>query len=126
MKRSYTSLTVFIIIILALASCYYDNEEALYPSIGTGCDTTNVTFSGSVKPMLSNNCYSCHSNSTAAGFGAGIKLEDYADVKSHANSVQGAIKQTGTFSPMPKNGGKLSNCLIAQFDIWVRIGMPNN
>lgn len=126
MNRLCSALAVFVIILLALVSCYYDSEEALYPSIGNACDTANVTFSGTITPLLSNNCYSCHSNATAAGFGAGIRLENYADVKANATSVQGAIKHTGSYSPMPKNGGKLNSCLIAQFDIWIRIGMPNN
>jgi hypothetical protein len=126
MKRLYSSLAVYIMIIFSVVSCYYDSEEALYPSIGGSCDTTNVTFSGTIKPMLSNNCYSCHSNATAASFGAGIRLENYADVKANATSVQGAVKHSSGFSPMPKNGGKLNSCLISQFDVWVGDGMPDN
>jgi len=120
-------LLLFVItLIVLLASCYYDNEEALYPSYSTLCDTTNVTFSATVAPMLSGNCLSCHSNSSAAAFGNNIRLEAYADVQSKAAAVAGSIKHTGSYSPMPKNGGKLKDCAIKQFDIWVRQGMPNN
>jgi len=126
MKQLKVLFAVIIIILPFCKACYYDSEEALYPSTISSCDTTSVTFSGKIAPMLANNCYSCHSNATAAGFGAGIRLEDYADVKARATSVQGAIKHTGSYSPMPKNGGKLKSCLITQFDIWIRIGMPNN
>lgn len=126
MKRLYSPLAFVAIILMFIGSCYYDSEEALYPSLNSVCDTTNVTFSGKIAPMLANSCLSCHSNATAAGAGNGIRLENYADVQSRAAAVAGSIKQTGTYSPMPKNGGKLKACLITQFDIWVRNGMLNN
>jgi hypothetical protein len=124
-KRIRTAGFVMLIILIA-GSCYYDSEEALYPALGSGCDTTAVTFSGEIAPILANNCLSCHSNATAAGAGNGIRLENYTDVKSRATAISGSIKHTGTYSPMPKNGGKLNTCLINQFDIWIRSGMPEN
>jgi len=126
MKRYYWLSGFFFLILLMAGSCYYDSEEALYPALNSGCDTTAVTFSGKIVPMLANNCLSCHSNATAAGAGNGIRLENYADVKSRATAIAGSIKHTGQYSQMPKNGGKLSACLINQFDIWVRTGMPEN
>lgn len=126
MKRSYLLLAFVAIFLMLLGSCYYDSEEALYPSPNSLCDTTNVTFSGKIAPMLANSCLSCHSNATAPGSGNGIRLENYADVQTRASAIAGSIKQTGSFSPMPKNGGKLKACLITQFDIWVRSGMLNN
>jgi hypothetical protein len=126
MKHLKVLFALIIIILPFCRSCYYDSEEALYPSTTSTCDTTNVTFSGKISPMLANNCLSCHSNAMAGSYGNGIRLEDYADVKARATAVQGSIKQTGSYVPMPKNGGKLKTCLIDQFDIWVRIGMPNN
>lgn len=124
MKRIFI-LLISIIVLLAV-SCYYDSEEALYPSLTSACDTTGVTFSGTVVPLLSSNCFSCHSNATAASFGNNIKLENYADVKANAVAVAGSVKQTGGYSPMPKNGGKLKDCSIIQFDIWISKGMPDN
>ena len=125
--RKHIWMSGFVLLIILIAgSCYYDSEEALYPVLGSGCDTTAVTFSGEIAPMLANNCLSCHSNATAAGAGNGIRLENYSDVKSRATAISGSIKHTGTYSPMPKNGGKLNTCLINQFDIWIRSGMPEN
>jgi hypothetical protein len=117
---------VLMLVLLMAGSCYYDSEEALYPELGSGCDTTVVTFTGKIAPMLANNCLSCHSNATAAGSGNGIRLENYVDVKNRATAISGSINHTGTYSPMPKNGGKLNSCLIKQFDIWIRTGMPEN
>ena len=119
-------LAVFALIIFFCISCYYDNEENLYPVISNTCDTTNVTFSGTISVMLNSNCYSCHSNTTAASFGNNIRLQDYSDVKAQDQRVLGSIKQDSGFSPMPKGGAKLNDCLITQFDIWVKHGSPNN
>jgi cytochrome c5 len=123
MKRLIISVAIFTVLAFFFSSCYYDNEEALYPSLNNTCDTTNVTFSGTISPILANNCYSCHSNANAA-FGANVHLEAYADVVTNSPKIIVSIKQTGT-KPMPPSG-KLKDCSITQFDIWVRNGMLNN
>ena len=125
--RIVRSLLLMAVIAMSLfASCYYDNEEALYPSYSQSCDTSSVTYSGTIVPIISGNCLSCHSNANAASYGNNIRLEDYADVVARATAIEGSIKHTGSYSPMPKNGAKLKDCSIKQFDIWVRNGMPNN
>jgi hypothetical protein len=126
MKRLLSAFVTFVTILFFSASCYYDNEEALYPSFNSSCDTTNVTFSGKIVPILANNCLSCHSNASAAAAGNNIRLQDYADVKTRATAVTGSINHSGNYSPMPKNGGKLNACSIKLFDIWIRNGIPNN
>jgi hypothetical protein len=125
MKRTIFNLVILTLFLLTFISCYYDSEEALYPELSSGCDTTNVTFSGTIVSILDNNCFSCHSNTTAASKGNNIRLQNYADVKSRAAAIAGSISQTSPF-PMPKNGGKIKACSITQFDIWVRKGMINN
>ena len=122
MKRLLISFAILSIFSLFFISCYYDNEEALYPSLSSTCDTSNVTFSGIISPILANNCYSCHSDANAA-FGGNIHLQSIADVITNTPRIVVSIKQTGS-KPMPP-GGKLSSCAISQFDIWVRNGMPN-
>jgi len=117
---------VFTFLLIFIGSCYYDNEEALYPVYSSTCDTTNVTFSGTIVPMIKNNCLACHSNAAAPSAGGNIALEKYADVVAKQQNITGAIKHTGSYSPMPKNGALLKTCLITQWDIWVKKGMPNN
>jgi hypothetical protein len=126
MKRKYLSFVTFVTILIFTASCYYDNEEALYPQLSSSCDTSNVTFSGTIAPILANNCLSCHSNAMAASAGNNIRLENYADVQSSKTAISGSINHTGSYSPMPKNGAKLKACSITQFDIWVKNGALNN
>ena len=126
MKRLLPVIIICAIISIIFSSCYYDNEEALYPSLSSSCDTSNVTFNAKIVPILANNCLSCHSNATAAVAGNNIKLQDYIDVKARTTAIAGSIKHTGTFSPMPKNGGKLNTCTIKMVDIWIRNGSLNN
>src|SRR5450759_2120543 len=122
MKRLLISFAIFTIFSLFFISCYYDNEEALYPTLSSTCDTSNVTFSGIISPILANNCYSCHSDANAA-FGGNIHLQSIADVITNSPRIVVSIKQTG-LKPMPPSG-KLNICSITQFDIWIRNGMPN-
>jgi hypothetical protein len=126
MKHAFTIFIVLAGIVL-LQKCYYDSEEYLYPRTDSECDTANITYSGSVKPILQNNCYGCHSNSTSS-FGGNIRLEDYADVKIRADngSLVGSITHSGGFSPMPKGAAKLQDCDIAVVQRWVEAGAPNN
>ena len=126
MKHLLLSIVTFITILFFASSCYYDNEEALYPYLNSSCDTTNVTFSAKIAPMLAGNCLSCHSNAAAPSAGNNIKLENYTDVTARLSAISGSIKQNGSYSPMPKNGGKLNACLISQFDKWVAKGAQNN
>lgn len=119
-------LALILIVIFMSGSCYYDNEEALYPVLDTSCDTSNVTFSSTIVTIFSNSCYSCHSNATAASAGNNIRLENYADVVAIADAIAGSIKHTGSYAPMPKNSGMIKACSISQFDEWIRKGMINN
>jgi hypothetical protein len=120
----------FLLIILTLLtifeSCYYDNEEDLYPVFQQSCDTTNVSFENSIKPILEVNCFACHSNANAAAFGNNLAIENYQDVVNLQQPIIGAIKHEPPYSPMPKSGNKLSDCLIRQFEIWIENDFPQN
>ena len=129
--KKYLNIRViktFIIIIFAAYSCYYDNEEYLYPQPDTACDTATVTYSTSVRSLLDNNCLSCHSNNEASLRGGNIKLENYADVKLRAGdgSLLGAISHESGYSPMPREAPKLDDCSISIIRIWVNAGSPDN
>ncbi|MBP1667706.1 MAG: hypothetical protein H6Q21_72 [Bacteroidetes bacterium] len=116
-----------ILLLMMVSSCYYDSEEYLYPNTSSQCDTTDVTYSKSVVPIIQNSCLSCHSNSTAA-LGGNIKLEDYADVKLRADDhrLLGSIEHQSGYSPMPQGSKKLDDCKISTVRIWVNAGAPNN
>ncbi len=124
MRRKILILSILTAFIAG--SCFYDSEENLYPQMDTGCDTTTVTFSGNVIPMLQDHCWTCHSNNNAAVFGNNIRLEDYPDIKAESSFTLGAIRHEPPRSFMPKDAPMLQQCLIDQFAIWVRNGTPNN
>jgi len=121
-------LAIIFLLAISIPGCYYDSQEFLYPQINNSCDTTNVTFSGSVAPILSNYCLSCHSNNSAASFGNGIKLQDYADVILRVNDKKlvGSVMHTSGYSPMPKGTAQLESCKLTIINKWVNAGAPNN
>lgn len=122
-------LAHMIMMSLAVTSCYYDNEEYLYPN-AQPCDTTNVSFSENVWPVISESCAGCHGGNAPAG---NIPLENYQEVVNAAQipagqygSLIGVIKHAPGNSPMPQNGNKLSDCKISQIEAWIAGGMPDN
>lgn len=116
------------VFLLMISGCYYDSEEFLYPEINNQCDTSNVTFGETIQPVLSQYCYSCHSNSAAAAYGGNIKLEDYNDVKVYADNgrLLGALQHDPGYSAMPKGAAKLDDCTLSLFSIWIEDGAPDN
>jgi hypothetical protein len=89
------------------------------------CDSTNVTYTATIKPIVSLKCQGCHSGSTPQG---GIDLSTYAGVKAKVTDGRlfGAVNHLPGFSPMPKNGAKLSTCELAQIKKWIDAGALNN
>jgi hypothetical protein len=118
------------IFLIVLAGCYYDNEEELYPEGSTPCDTTSVTFSGTVFPIIDNNCTGCHSSGAPSG---NVLLVDHASISAAGQipvgsygSLYGVISHASGNSPMPKNGNKLSDCDIRKIKVWIDAGTPDN
>ena len=107
--------------IVLVSSCTSDNESDFYNNI---CDTTNVSYSETVLPILNNQCISCHQSSNSNG----VSLATYDDVKAAAEdgSLSGSINHRPGYSPMPQNQPKLSDCSIKKIDKWINEGSPNN
>lgn len=89
------------------------------------CDTTNATYSGTVKPIIDTYCGGCHSGSSPQG---NIDYNTFSGVKTTVNngSLIGSIEHGLGFSAMPKNGNMLSECNIQKIKTWVAAGAPNN
>jgi mono/diheme cytochrome c family protein len=92
---------------------------------GGGCDTTNVTFSTTVFPVLQNNCFGCHSGANPP---LGVHLDSYAGVKAVVDDerFRKAINHLPGASPMPKGGNMLPGCTLNQINAWIDRGAPNN
>jgi hypothetical protein len=110
---------------LMLQSCYYDNEVYLYGAGGSvACDTTNVTYSGTIAPLMSSNCNSCHNTTT----GNGVNTSDYTNLKlivTNGKLVK-SVNWTAGAIQMPLGGQKLSTCSLAKISKWVNNGALNN
>jgi hypothetical protein len=110
-------------LMMTWSSCVSNVEEELYPP--EVCDTTNVTYSLLVEPIIAQNCYACHS---AIDPSSGISLEGYANLKKQVDDERliGAIRHQSGYSPMPKDAPALSECNILKIEKWVAEGAQDN
>ncbi len=114
-------IAVPLLLLLPLAGCYYDKEEVLYPN--SFCNTTNVTWSGTIQPLVTSRCASpgCH-----VPGGQSPDLSTYTAFKAQVDlgRVQArAIQGNPSFMPA---SGKLPNCNIQQLQAWIDAGALNN
>ncbi len=125
MKKLLVSISICAGLIFYSAGCYYDVEDRLYPKIS--CDTTNITYSKTIVPVLQNNgCINCHSGTASSG--GNIALDTYAAVKVYCNNgrLLGSINQYAGYAAMPLSGNKMNSCDIAKISSWITAGVPNN
>ncbi len=94
-------------------------------SCQNACDTTNVTYSGTISPIVQNYCVGCHSGGSPSG---GIGMSTFTEVNSMAldGSLYGSVNHSAGYSPMPKGSNSLSTCQIDQIRIWIAAGSQNN
>ena len=116
-------ITSLALLLLSVSGCYKDKAETLYPQLT--CDTTGVTYSASIAPMLSAYCNSCHGGNTPSG---NLKFDYYQGVKYQVDNghLIGAVTHAPGYQPMPKDQNMLSNCNIAKIRSWIAAGAPNN
>lgn len=89
------------------------------------CDTSNVTYSGGVAPILSTYCYGCHAGSSPQG---NVNYNTYSGVKATVTNgkLLGSIQHASGYIAMPQNGNKLPACKISIIQAWIDAGAPNN
>ena len=120
-------VSLIILSLLVFAGCTYSKKEVDYPTPAS-CDIANVKYSTTIKPILDASCNRCHSS--GSGLGGGYVFDTYAGVKDELDNAGDellkAIKHIGPVTPMPKDGGKLSDCEIAKIEAWINQGYPNN
>jgi hypothetical protein len=116
-----TSLTMIAtILLIAPTGCRNYNEVDLY----TQCDTVNVGYSANIYPIITSHCLPCHT--TINQFG-GIVLDnvDSARIPARNGLLLKAVTHDPSVIPMPKGGGKLSDCEIAKIRRWIDLGEPS-
>ncbi len=113
--------------VLYLSSCSKESEDRLTANNPVTCDTTNVSLSMQVLPILQNNCYSCHGKGNTAGSG-GIDLSTYSALKTYANSgyLVGNVTHAPGYVGMPYGLPMLPSCEVNTIVAWVHQGAQNN
>lgn len=115
------------ILALTLTGCYYDKEDQLYPKPANtgGCDTTGMTYTADIKPILDGTCATsgCHDAVTKSN---GWDLSSYNGAVTTATGgrLMGSLKHETQFFPMPKSLPKLDDCTISKIQAWINAGTP--
>ena len=139
MKKIALILLLIAGCVYSFTGCVYDKKEVA--NVNT-CDTTSVSYSQTVAPIIATNCSQCHStNATNFGAGGGIPLDTYSSLKSCADSswllpsinwqlnLIPASYNTLTGLPaenMPLALPILGTCDLNQVNAWVHQGAKNN
>ena len=114
-----------------LAGCESKKIELPQASEVPNCDTSNVTFSGSVQPILQQRCINegCHCvTCDNIGFPSDALWDQYENFKRYATKGSVSDRINGrTFPPMPfGDRPSLSRCDIRKIEIWVEKGALND
>ncbi len=125
MKKIFKGAFILSSLVLLLSSCYNDNEYDLYPFPSAPCDSSNVTYAGTIAPIMSANCNVCHSTALASG---GVITDTYTDLSTWAasGSLWAGVSWASGYNPMPKQSSQLSPCDLGKIKKWINQGYPNN
>jgi cytochrome c5 len=91
---------------------------------GALSDTTQISSLTHLKPVLDTYCVGCHSASSTSG---NVRVDTYANLKLIADNgkLYGSIAQLSGYAAMPTSG-KLTDCQIKAFKLWIDQGKLNN
>ncbi len=100
-------------------------QGAQYNSCSAVCDTTNVTYAGTIVPLVQQRCGGCHGGANPQG---GINLGTHAVLSTLAldGTLAASVTHDPLGIPMPPTGPMLPQCDIDKFLIWIQDGAPNN
>ncbi|MCW3121690.1 MAG: hypothetical protein JWQ38_1182 [Flavipsychrobacter sp.] len=119
-------------VLLLFGSCYNDKYDKLYPApVVVTCDTSTITFSHDIMPILTTYCNvagGCHDE--AGSNVSGFNFTEYRFFVHQAttdiliNDINGT-PSTG-HNAMPKNLPKMPQCDIDKMTRWVNQGSQDN
>lgn len=114
-----TFISTICFFLILQQGCKDYNAETLYPA----CDTTHVTYGSSISSIVKANCLPCHTTINAFG---GIILDnaDSARIPAKNGLLLKAVTHDPSVVPMPKGGGKLSDCDRSKIRRWINLGEP--
>lgn len=96
---------------IALTACVHKASTTVRPGntapVVITCDSNDINYLTSIKPIFRNNCYSCHNDSvTHTAEGQGLDLEDTSSLK---NYLKFDFQGDGVY------GSRLYHCLLHSF-----------
>jgi len=108
---------------LLFFNCTNDSQDDL---IGSDTLPATVTYTDHVKPIIDNNCISCHSDPAVNG--ANVPLVTYAQVKSgiENNNLISKINGSGPGALMPFGEPKLPQISLDMIAKWEADGFIEN
>jgi hypothetical protein len=124
MNLKFLFLTIAITGMLCwLAGCSKESADKLAGT--TTCDTTAVSYSKQILPILQDNCYTCHSGSNPF---SGIDLSNFGVLQTHVHNgdLKSAVTHDGRVTPMPYGLPQLPSCEVNTIVAWVDQGALNN
>ncbi|MBJ6367089.1 hypothetical protein [Snuella sedimenti] len=115
--------TIACLLLIMFYSCTNASEDDLTDSTST---PSTVTYNDHVKPIIDNNCISCHK--VPAVNGASVSLLTYTNVKNaiQNNNLISKINGNGPGGLMPLGGPKLPQNLIDIITKWETDGLLEN
>jgi hypothetical protein len=122
MNIRFLLLLSAIILLTGLTACTDSGEG------DDDCSSENMSYSMDVRPILqSNGCMTagCHGGDAMTN---PLFMDSYESLKIYidANRLLGSLRHQSGFSPMPKQGEKLTNCELLKIDSWIAQGAQNN
>lgn len=91
----------------------------------SSCDTTAVTFSQTIYPLIEIKCQGCHSGAQPS---SGLSLIDYSNISTIAltGALMSSVTGTNSYTQMPYNSNPLPACEVDLIEAWIADGAPNN
>jgi len=125
MKKTFLFIVTGLMFLFLIPSCYDDNVEDLYPFEAYACDTTSVTYSKTIAPIMATYCNECHSKTNPQ---ASVVTDNYPDLSIIAKNLQlwKAVSHDPSVVPMPYQRNQLSECNLSKINIWIKAGSLDN
>lgn len=107
-----------------LSGCRYDTESDLYGDV-VPCDSSLVSYTNDLVPLLEMYCFECHTGPTPSGDRDFSTYEDLAGV-AETNVLLDRISRDENDPEVMPSTGPMTSCEVDRFRSWIEAGYPNN
>lgn len=114
-KINFRYFVVGTLLLFLISSCYYDNEEELYPGSGA-CDTLGVTFSEDIMPIVNTKCAISGCHISTGGNGIPITNQTQFDALGSNGKIRIRVLEQKNMPP----SGALPLCEQQKVDAYLK------